>query len=772
MNNKLCYFKKAEFFEEALPIGNGAFGAMVYGGIKKDKLSLNHDTLWSGTPKRKLMPNAKEAYKKAKELMKNGDVAGAENEIIYGMHTAWTQNYLPMGTLNITNTRFGNDVEKSDYTRVLDMENGLVNVEFAVNGKRYKREYFVSNPDDCVAVRFSNDEKSDYVIDFESPVKHTVAMDKNMLIIKGECPSNLFPCDRPAEKPCSYDGNSIRFTTVIYVKTDGEVKGEDESLTISSSNSFELYVCTETSFIDHNTSPVKKTEKPCKDKMKKLSEIPYNEIKLRHTEDFSPFYNRTSIDLTDEKKNVDTGEILKDGKDFAYLTELTFNFAKYLYISASREGTNPMALQGIWNESFTPPWCGSYTLNINTEMNYWPAQAFNMAELQTPVLSLAKKLADTGAITAKEYYDADGIVSHHVSDIWGMSTPCGPDTPKSCPWAFWNMSYGWIVNEAYKRYEYTKDIDYLKELYPLMKKASVFCMSILTEYNGKLVAMPGSSPENAYVLNGERFGASPYSAMNQAIIIVLFKNTIQACEDLFTDGEFKEKLKNILPKLYTFEKDSQGRLIEWDKEYEENDVTHRHVSHLYGVYPGELFSEKTDKEMFDASRKSLEIRGDEGTGWSIAWKINLWAKFKEGERSFKLFKDQMRYSTPGACCADETGMIRTEGVSGGTYPNMMCAHPPFQIDGNFGAAMGIIQWIVQCEDDKVLILPAISKELSHGSLKGVGIKGNAFLDIEWQDSKCTKLSVLSHTGDKLNFVVNGKEFEVTPKKDERTDIEI
>lgn len=763
--DNLMYKKPASCFEEALPVGNGSFGAMIYGNTQNEKISLNHDTLWSGTPVEKVMPNAAEAFKKAGELVLSEKVDEAEELLINNFHASWTQNYLPMGGLFVK--RLGGNGETEEYKRLLDMQNGFVSVEFCENQSCFKREYFVSNPDDCFAARFVDEKPQSYEVCFDSPLRHTVSVAENMLVIKGECPSNLRPADRPAEKNCFYDGGSVKFTTLVFFETNGELFLNNNSVVIKNTLETKFYAVTETSFIGYNVLPEKETFDLCKSKAEKVLKRGFNDIKQRHKKDFSQFYNRTSLDLCSQTNGLTTDEILKGESNYPYLVETTFNFAKYLYISASREGSQAMNLQGIWNEDFQPPWCGSYTLDINLQMNYWAANFFNLPEMQKPFLDLVKKITATGANTAKNYYNSLGSVCHSVSDLWGMSVPCGPKAKKSCAWASWNMSFGWLANDVFKIFEYNQNTDFLKEVFPIIRQAAVFYSSNLTKIGGKLVMCPTTSPENNYVLNKNTHGIAPYSAMSQQIITLLFKNAVKACEILNTEKELKEKLEKMLCKVSVFEILKDGRLAEWDGEKQENDINHRHVSHMYGVYPGELFSEENEKEIFDACKKSLDARGDEGTGWSIAWKIALWARFKDAERSFKLFKDQMRYAHCGENCIDDDGFIKTANVSGGTYPNMMCAHPPFQIDGNFGAAAGIAQWFLQCENGVIKILPALPKELSKGTVKGIAAKGNVVVDIEWNKGKCTSCAARSPTSQTVEFEINKKRYSVELEKEDK-----
>lgn len=758
MRNKLYYKTAAEHFEEALPIGNGSLGAMVYGGADVDRLSLNHDTLWSGKPKRTVRPNAYNAYIKARDAVLNDDTDTAEDLICDNMNADWTQNYLPMGNLYIKSAVR----DYVDYSRTLDMQNAIVNIEFKSEDAMSKREYFSSNPDDAIVIKYTDEIPQKYELSVDSQLLSSVEYKDDCMILKGECPSNLMPVDRMSENPCTYDGTGVKFTTIMKVVTDGKISRSDKVLCVENSTEMRVYVAVKTSYIDYNTLPTAETDVACARKIENVTAKEYNQIKDEHIKDFSRFYNRTDIDL---KSNIEmpTDELIKSGKSYAALAELIFNYAKYLMISASRPNSQAMNLQGIWNERFQPPWCGNYTLNINTEMNYWAALPLDLAEMQQPLSELVKKIADTGKTTAKEYYNESGYVCHCVTDLWGMSTVCGPGLKKNCSWGFWNMSSAWLLNELYKKYEYTRNMEYLKnELYPMMKEFVTFCKGQLADEKGKKIMLMSTSPENEYKKDGKCYGVAKYTAMTQEMLIILFNNFVKSCEILKINTTLKQEIKEIIPKLYTFSVGSDGQLLEWDREYEEEDIHHRHVSHLYGVYPGELFTEKSDKQMYDASRKSLEIRGDDGTGWSIAWKINLWARFKDGNRSFEAFKNQMLFTRAEEYKPSEHigKAVETVGVHGGTYANLFDAHPPFQIDGNFGAAMGIIQWFVQCEDGVIKILPALPDELLCGRVDGLMTEGNIKLFIEWNDGKCTKLSAISPIEQTVTFEINGEKIAV------------
>lgn len=769
MNNRLYYTSPAKYFEQALPIGNGSLGAMVYGGVQCDKLSLNHDTLWSGKPKRTIMPNGSFGINEAHRLAEIGDFSAAEDAICENANADWSQNYLPLGNLYIESgiSKFEN------YIRTLDMQNALLNIEFRSNNTLSKREYFATNPDNTIAISYNDSTPQSYKITVDTQLKNSITYSNDRIIFDGECPSNLIPGDRSAKNPCTYDGTGIKFTAIVKIVTDGELHCTDDCLSVNGSTNMHIYVVVKTSYIDYKTLPNAETDSACNNILSKILDKEYSKLRNDHITDFSQYFNRTKIDLNCDV-NVPTDEIIKSKGNYAVLAELIFNYAKYLMISASREGSQAMNLQGIWNETFQPPWCCSYTMNINTEMNYWPALPLDLAEMQQPLLELAKKLADTGTTTAKEYYHSDGYVSHHVTDLWGMSTICGPGVKKNCAWGFWNMSSAWLLNELFERYRYTNDVRFLKdEFYPMITDLVLFYKEQLSDLGGKKIMTMTTSPENRYIKENISMAISKHTAMSQELLIVLFSNYVQCCEILNIKTDLKDEIKEIIPQLYVFDIGSKGQLLEWDCEYVETDVHHRHVSHLYGIYPGQLFTERSNKNLYDASRRSLEIRGDNGTGWSIAWKINLWAKFKEGNHSFDVFKKQMEFADSfkeNSFGNDIPKSEKTVGVHGGTYTNLFDAHPPFQIDGNFGAAMGIIQWFLQCEDNTIKILPALPNELPSGKLEGIMAVGGIKLFIEWKDAKCTKLSAISQIKQNVVFEVNAKRLQIQLEKNNSINI--
>ena len=499
--------------------------------------------------------------------------------------------------------------------------------------------------------------------------------------------------------------------------------------------------------------------------LKPLLSADYNEIKRAHTADVSELYNRTTLTFTDEQNETDTVTRLKSPEGDTGLCELLFNFAKYLTIASSRKGSQATNLQGLWNEHEKAPWSSNYTVNINTEMNYWPTLMMGLDECYEPLVGLVKKISVTGEETAKKMYGADGFVCHHNIDLWGFTRPTGNYKASAC-YSLWSVGSGWLSRMLYDYYEYTLDEDYLRNTaLPLMKKAAQFYLDIFTEYDGKLVIFPSISPENSYQLeeNGVKIGTAPYTTMSQSICADLFRCIIKGLEITGDDDEFKSKLEEVLPKVEFFQIGSDGRLLEFDKEYIEPEPLHRHVSHLYGLFPGENISEGKNPEVVEAVRKSLDARGMAGTGWSMGWKANLWAKLKDSEKAFHFVKSLLNHI--------EGGWDGKYAQAGGVYTNLFDAHPPFQIDGNFGIASGIGLMIVQKEDDIIKLLPALPKELSKkGRLCGMKLKGGISLDLKWENGKVTSAYLTAKRDCTEKVLNNGMLFNAALKAGEKTKI--
>ena len=737
MENYLRYSTPATVFEEALPLGNGQLGAMVYGKSDIERISLNHDTLWSGKPHDSFVKGAYESNERARALIEQGKRYEAQREIEENFTGEYLCSYMLLGTLFIKN--LSSDKEVTGYKRILDLEKGTVSVSYTQDGCDHSREYLVSYPHNCMVVKLKTSKPVSYELYGDCVGKSHVTSFNDTLYFSGECPTSLPPEYIRHEKPVYYDGEGVRVTAIAKIKTDGDVKnGAGEAITVENACEVVIYFCAETSFIDFDKLPNKKTFEPCFDRMKELCEIPYDDIKDEHIKDFSSLYNRVKTDFGGKEDLSDTDERLKRKEKDLGLCELLYNFGRYLIIAGSREGSRATNLQGIWNESYYAPWSSNYTLNINAEMNYWPVLMNDLVSCNLPIIEQTKNISKNGAITAKELYHAEGFVAHHNSDLWAHTTPVGAKKMNSSQYAYWNMSGGWLCRHLFEHYEYTLDKDYLQNTaYPIMKECAKFYLSVMKEWNGKYIVTPSTSPENSYILDGKLIYLARYTTMSQSIVEDLFKNISKVAKILGIDDDFTKEIEAKKDKLGIYEKGSEGQLLEYDGEFEESDIYHRHVSHLYGFYPADVITTENNPDVANMVRRSLERRGDEGTGWSMGWKVCLWAKLKDGDHALKLVKNQLRFMP--AKPDDGVDMWH----SGGTYANMFDAHPPFQIDGNYGVCAGIAQMFLQCEDGKIRILPALPREMKEGSIKGLLAKGNIKVDIEWKNNKLSYLKLVT-----------------------------
>lgn len=750
MENILFHITPAENFEESYVLGNGHLGAAVYGNPLNDTISLNHDTLWSGYPEDE-EPECYEAFLKSQDLILENKFEEAHQVIADNLFYKWSQIYLSLGKLSIeTNHSY------TDYKRELNMESGICSVSYKVNDTTFKREYFTSFPDNCLVIKLTADKPSSvsFKLSASTELKADYEIKNNLLIINGECPAVGIELKEPlfnySDDPKK---RGITFTQCVKVVADN-VSLSNNGFEVTNSNEAIIYVCAESSYNGFDKHPFlegKEHKNTCIEHITSLSN--FDEIKETHINDFSKLYNRVSLNINGNKNYADTYTRLKDfdGTDTG-LYELIFNFGRYLLISSSRPGTEATNLQGIWTKEMSPPWRSNYTININTEMNYWPSLPCNLKETFMPYLDLAKKLAVKGTETAKKFYNAKGFVTHHNTDLWGKTAPVGDSSEyEACVFAFWNMSSGWIATQLFDLYEYTMDKDILKnDIYPIMKSAAEFYLDIMVkDENGYDIISPATSPENYFRINGKPFSVCKTTTMSMSIVKELFDRVVKSCNILDIDKDFAEKLTSL--NLYPFEISNDGRLMEWSSDYEENDPNHRHVSHLFSLFPGHLINKDTP-ELMEACKKSLDVRGDDGTGWSLGWKINLHAALFDGNRALKLLKRQLNLVT---CFETDYGF------GGGTYPNLLDAHPPFQIDGNFGATSGVSLMLLQSTMDSIEILPALPDLWSEGSFTGFLAKGGINVSAWWKDSKVYKLILSTDKAKAVTVKVNGKSLNVS-----------
>ena len=742
----LWYDKPANGWTQALPVGNGRLGAMIYGGKTTDTIQFNEETLWSGQPHDYAHPGAYQYLGKIRNLLwagKQDEATKLANEEFMSQPFG-QQCYQPFGSVFLN---FPGHENTTYYKRSLDLEEAVSTVNYEVDGVKFKRETFSSVPGQAIIIRVESSKNG--ALNFEAGLNsphsnYAVTVDGDQIILKGK--ANNYPKEKGLDG-YPYPESKIIFEARLKVVNDGgALVQKNNTIKVENAKSATLYLVAATNFVNYKDISANPAER-CKKYLAGIEGKSFDTHKFEHIADYQKLFKRVELNLGSSvisKRPTNERLISFKTDEDPSLVSLLYQYGRYLLISSSRPGTQPANLQGIWNDRLAPPWDSKYTININTEMNYWPAEITNLPECAEPLIQLVKDLSVTGQNIAKEHYNLNGWVAHHNTDIWRGAAPINHANH-----GIWIVGGAWLSQHVWWHYQFSGDVDFLKNTaYPVLKQASVFFAGYLVpdpKNPGWLVSGPSNSPE----LGGLVMAPS----MDHQIIRELFANTIEAAQILGVDDDFVAMLKEKRVKIAPNQIGKYGQLQEWLVDKDDPKDQHRHVSHLWGLHPGSEIHPLTTPELANACKVTLSHRGDGGTGWSRAWKINFWARLLDGDHSFLLLKNLM---------VPSIGAETNYKDRGGLYFNLFDAHPPFQIDGNFGATSGITEMLLQSHlrdengDFYQDILPALPSTFSNGKISGIKGRGGFEFTIAWENGKLVSVEVKSIMGKKLNLRSAGK----------------